>query len=179
MLKMTAPDSDLPTLHTPRLTLYPLTHEIVVRQLEGQPFTLVLPDLGPSAAHVEFDTEWPGDALAIFESLAENPQVSGGWVMLQAGEAVGMIGPKGLLWGAVEIGYGLRPRSWRQGLATEAVKAVSAWLLTLEQVRRVTAETAVSNVASARVLEKAGFVETGRGFSEEDGELRLWERRRP
>lgn len=178
MLKVTASASSLPILTAPRLTLYPLTHEMVVRQLGGQPFALDLPELGPSEKHVQFDTEWPGDAFAIFASLAENTQVSGGWVMVYAGEAAGMIGPKGVLWGAVEIGYGLRPGNWRQGLATEAVRAVCAWLLMLEHVRRVTAETAVSNVASARVLEKSGFVETGRGHSEEDGDLRLWERRR-
>ncbi|TSA80836.1 GNAT family N-acetyltransferase [Deinococcus detaillensis] len=175
MLKMTAPApaSSLPTLFTPRLKLYPLTHDIVVRQLTGKPFTLDLPELGP----VEFDTEWPGDAFAIFASLAQDTQSSGGWVMVHAGKAAGMIGPKGVLWGAVEIGYGLRPQNWRQGLATEAVQAVTAWLLTLEHVRRVTAETAVDNLASAKVLTKAGFVETGRGHSEEDGDLRLWERR--
>ena len=167
---VSASPSSLPHLTTPRLTLLPLTHEIVVRQLAGQPFTLDLPGVGL----VRFDTEWPGDALAFFPMLAEEAALSGGWVLIQAGEAIGMIGPKGLLWGAVEIGYGLRPRSWNQGLATESVRAVSAWLLTLPQVTRVTAETAVGNVASARVLEKSGFAEVGQGFSEDDGELRLW-----
>ena len=163
----------MPSLTTPRLTLLALTHEMVVRQLAGQPFTLDLPELGP----LRFDTQWPGDAAAIFSMLAEDAALSGGWVIAYAGEAAGMIGPKGLLWGAVEIGYGLRPQSWNQGFASEAVQAVCAWLLTLPHVKRVTAETAVGNIASARVLEKSGFVEVGRGFSEEDGKLRLWEKR--
>ena len=125
---------------------------------------------------VQFGTHWPSGAAGFFPSWAEHPELISGWVIVQAAEAVGTIGPKGPLTGTVDIGYGLRPQSWNQGFASEAAQAVSAWLLSLPQVERVTADTAVSNVASARVLEKAGFTETGRRFSEADGELRLWSR---
>lgn len=166
---MTDPPS-VPPLRTERLTLWPLSREIVLGQLAGQPFTLNLPGVGD----VRFDGAWPGDALGLFPTLAALPALFGGWVMVHAGEATGMIGPKGPLTGAVEIGYGLRPEDWNRGLASEAARAVSAWLLALPEVERVTAETAVLNAASARVLEKAGFAEIGRSFNEEDGELRLW-----
>lgn len=164
--------SVLPILFTARLTLWPLSREIIVRQLAGQPFTLDLPDISP----IHFGPQWPGDALGLFPKIIQQPELIGGWVMIYAGEASGMIGPKGPLTGAVEIGYGLRPQDWNRGLASEAVRAVAGWLLALTEVERVTAETAVSNAASARVLEKAGFAEVGRGFSEEDGALRLWSR---
>ncbi len=164
----------MPTLRTSRLTLLPLTHEVVVRQLAQTPFTLEVPEVG----RVEFGQAWPSGALGFFPNWAECAEGISGWVIVQAGEALGTIGPKGPLTGAVDIGYGLRPDSWNQGFATEAAQAVSAWLLSLPQVECVTADTAVSNVASARVLEKSGFVDIGRDFSEEDGELRLWARRR-
>ncbi len=162
--------SALPVLRTPRLILWPLSREMVAGQLKGQPFVLALPEVGP----VHFDTQWPSGALGFFPGWAEHPELIGGWVIVQASEAVGTIGPKGPLTGAVDIGYGLRPQSWNQGVASEAAQAVSVWLLSLPQVERVTADTAISNAASARVLEKAGFAEIGRSFSEEDGELRLW-----
>ena len=161
-----------PRLLTPRLILLPLTREIVVRQLAGQPFTLDLPELGS----LRFDTEWPGDAFGFFPELAGPSQRFGGWILIHAGEATGMIGPKGSLSGAVDIGYGLRSQSWNRGFASEAVQAVCGWLLTLPLF---TADTAVGNLASARVLEKSGFVEVGRGYGEKDGELRLWALARP
>jgi len=172
---MTDPPSDIPVLRTPHLTLWPLSSEIVTRQLAEGPFVLELPDVG----HTVFDADWPSGALGFFPGWARRPELISGWVMLYAGEAVGTIGPKGPLTGTVEIGYGLRPQDWNRGLASEATQAVSGWLLTLPEVERVTAETAVLNAASARVLEKAGFTETGRSFSKEDGELRLWVKRKP
>ncbi len=159
-------------LRTPRLTLWPLSSEIITRQLTGGPFVLELPAVGRAV----FDAHWPSGALGFFPGWAKHPDLISGWVILHAGEAVGTIGPKGPLTGTVEIGYGLRSQNWNQGLASEAARAVTEWLLGLPEVKKVTAETATGNAASARVLEKAGFVEIGRDFSEEDGELRLWAR---
>ncbi|AWN22318.1 N-acetyltransferase [Deinococcus irradiatisoli] len=164
----------LPMLKTPRLTLLPLTHEMVVRQLAGAPFAFEVPEVGL----VAFGRDWPGARGGFFPGWAEQPGQVSDWVIVSAGQALGMIGPKGPLSGAVDIGYGLRPSSWNQGFASEAAQAVSDWLLSLPHVECVTADTAVGNAASARVLEKSGFVETGRAFSEDDGELRLWEKRR-
>jgi [ribosomal protein S5]-alanine N-acetyltransferase len=79
--------------------------------------------------------------------------------------------------GAVEIGYGLNPSVWNRGYATEIVSAFTAWLLEQPTVRTVTAETATSNPASARVLEKSGFVRMGTSWNEDDGSLILWQRR--
>lgn len=63
--------------------------------------------------------------------------------------------------GEVEIGYGVAG-DWRsRGYATEAVAALVDWALNQSGVVCVTAETDPSNVASQRVLEKAGFVRTG------------------
>ena len=105
-------------------------------------------------------------------------EVAGSFIAVQrdTGEAVGMLGTKGPPSpdGAQEIGYGLGPAVWGQGLATEAVGALVAHLHAGPDVRTVTAQTAVDNPASARVLTKLGFRQVGRGHSEEDGPSSLW-----
>ena len=59
--------------------------------------------------------------------------------------------------GEVEIGFALGRKSWGQGLMTEAVRSVVAWAFELVQARRVWATCDAENLASARVLEKAGL----------------------
>ena len=68
--------------------------------------------------------------------------------------------------GKVEIGYGVA-EDWRgNGYATEAVSALVDWAMKRPGVLMVTAETEPSNIASQRVLEKAGFVQTGKAGAE-------------
>lgn len=59
--------------------------------------------------------------------------------------------------GEIEIGYGLEPGWEKQGYMTEAVRALCAWAGRQPGVRHVTAETAPDNLASQRVLQRAGF----------------------
>jgi len=63
--------------------------------------------------------------------------------------------------GSVEIGYGLAAPSRGQGYGSEAVAAVTGWLLSQPGVRQVRAHTLTSNAPSRRVLEKAGFTHLG------------------
>lgn len=58
---------------------------------------------------------------------------------------------------AAEFGFLLERRHWGNGYATDAARAVVEWLLSLPSVRRVWATCDTDNVASARVLEKAGL----------------------
>ncbi len=67
---------------------------------------------------------------------------------------------------SADFGYVLDQRYWRQGLATEAAQAVVRWLFTLDTIYRVWATCDVNNLASARVLEKAGL--------SREGVLRCW-----
>jgi RimJ/RimL family protein N-acetyltransferase len=55
------------------------------------------------------------------------------------------------------LGFVLSRRQWNRGYMTEAVRAVLAWAVDREEVERVWALCAVENIASARVLEKAGM----------------------
>lgn len=62
----------------------------------------------------------------------------------------------------VEIGYGLGENFERSGYMTEAVQAMCEWALEQEKVSHVLAETDMDGVASQRVLQRCGFVETRR-----------------
>lgn len=167
-------------LETERLLFVSLPLHVITRRLESDDFHAeVATPSGPLAIH--FPPQWPGDALAFFPSWAahfdpHDPQWGGTLVRKADLRAIGQIGVKGQpdAAGRLEIGYGLNPEVWNQGYATEAVRALVAELLKRPAVRRVTAETALSNPASARVLEKCGFVQVGAGHSDEDGELILW-----
>ena len=61
----------------------------------------------------------------------------------------------------VEIGYVLARSYWRKGLVTEAVRAVTSWLLQQPDVYRVFATCDIENPASARVMEKVGMLREG------------------
>lgn len=76
-------------------------------------------------------------------------------------EVVGMLAarPKAHL---VNIGYVLRRTHWGRGLMPEAVTAFTRIALAHPTLFRVEATCAVENLASARTLEKSGFVREGR-----------------
>ena len=61
----------------------------------------------------------------------------------------------------VEIGWRLAREHWGHGYATEAARALLRWAFDTLDLNRVQAEADTRNVASARVLEKLGFVLEG------------------
>lgn len=179
----------MPVLLTPRLRLLPLTRAMIAARLAGEDFSLTC-DMPDGPLEVFFPAQWPGARLGAFASLLTQTdgagEVCGDFVAVTrapqySGEAraAGQLGSKGQpdAAGTVEIGYGLNPEVWGQGLATEAVGALVAWLHTRPDVQTVTAQTALSNRASERVLEKLGFVRTGKEWDAEDGELTVWAHR--
>lgn len=58
---------------------------------------------------------------------------------------------------SAEVGFLLHRRHWGQGFATEAATAVIEWALSLPSIRKVWATCDAENLASVRVLEKAGL----------------------
>jgi RimJ/RimL family protein N-acetyltransferase len=62
---------------------------------------------------------------------------------------------------AVDLGYALARRWWRQGLMSEALTSVVQWALAQREIYRVWATCDVDNVASARVLERVGMTREG------------------
>jgi ribosomal-protein-alanine N-acetyltransferase len=61
-----------------------------------------------------------------------------------------------------EFGYWLGQKFWGRGIMTEVVIAFTDFCSDNFQLRRIYAEPFANNPASARVLEKAGFVFEGR-----------------
>ena len=100
--------------------------------------------------------EEPGP-FGIFEILeGEDDEVVGG---------IGFHRPPGAD-GAVEVGYGIVPSRWNQGIVTDALRAVVAYARE-HGASRVEARSLPSNVASRRVMEKVGlhFVDVVDGFT--------------
>jgi RimJ/RimL family protein N-acetyltransferase len=60
-----------------------------------------------------------------------------------------------------EIGYGIAPECWRQGFMTEAVGALVRYAFNELKLHRLEADIDPRNTASARSLEKLGFVREG------------------
>ncbi len=83
-------------------------------------------------------------------------------VLRESEEVIGFAGFKFLPeTGEVDLGYRLLPAYWDRGLATEACVAVIPYGFERLQLSEITALVLPENGASARVLEKCGFVRTG------------------
>src|SRR5688572_10612304 len=62
---------------------------------------------------------------------------------------------------SASMGYCFEDSAWGNGYATEAARALLQWAFDTLDLNRVQAETDTRNAASARVLEKLGFVREG------------------
>jgi RimJ/RimL family protein N-acetyltransferase len=62
---------------------------------------------------------------------------------------------------SASMGYCFDEAAWGHGYATEAARALLQWAFDTLDLNRVQAETDTRNAASARVLEKLGFVREG------------------
>lgn len=116
------------------------------------------------------------EMLAGWTARLHAAQGWGSWVAAAAGEVVASLAVKAPMQdGCVEIGYGVAPMRRGRGLATAAVLALLP-LLAARGVKLVTAETALDNPASGRVLTRAGFVQTGQRIDLDDGAVIQWQR---
>ena len=61
----------------------------------------------------------------------------------------------------LEFGYVLARRWWGLGLMTEMLTEVTGWALRQQNVFRIGSLCDVENIASARVMEKAGMLREG------------------
>src|SRR5581483_6287934 len=99
------------------------------------------------------------DAEKWIERVAsEEPAYS--FAIVAGGEAVGGIGLKrgvDVERVTAEFGYWLGEEFWGRGIATEAVKAITDYGFSQLGLVRIFAIPLANNVASSRVLEKAGY----------------------
>lgn len=81
-----------------------------------------------------------------------------------SGEAIGAVGVHHIdeANGKAEVGYWLAKSYWGKGIVVEAVDRVNEFLFGERKLQRVFARVWHPNVRSARVLEKAGFMQEGR-----------------
>ena len=140
-------------LRTPRLTL----RRARVSDLSGlhavfaDEETMRFWCTGPHRA-LDATREW------LDKMMASRADVSEDFVIEHVGEAVGKVGCFRL----PEIGFILRRDLWGQGLATEATRAVIDHVFQTRDIDELRADVDPRNVGSIRVLERLGFVETGR-----------------
>ncbi len=80
------------------------------------------------------------------------------FIVEKDGEVIGKAG----FWRWPEIGFILVRDHWGQGLASEAVTALIAHAFETRGLDEVVADVDPNNAASIALLEKLGFVETGR-----------------
>jgi RimJ/RimL family protein N-acetyltransferase len=105
----------------------------------------------------------------------------GGWMLVMDGEVVGLCSHKGRpnAAGEAEIGYVVAPAHRRKGYATRAVALALAKAVDDRRLTAITAETAIGNLGSQRVLIANGFAAVGRSHDEEEGEMIVWRREIP
>ena len=100
-----------------------------------------------------------------FLAQVSQQQPSTLWAIEVDGEAAGGIGLVPLTdveRVSAEIGYWLGEQYWGRGVMTEALRAVTAEAFRRTDLRRIFALPFADNVASIRVLEKAGYALEGR-----------------
>ena len=156
------PASPLPTLHTPRLTLRPMT----VAHTEG-----VYKMIAASRDSFSRWFAWAGastrDSVQEYIAQAEQAATVGtAWhyvVLTDQGSVVARaaltdIDPVRL---SAELGYMLRTDFEGRGLMTEAAHGLLFYALGAGGLHRVSAYADVENVASQRVLARLGFRQEG------------------
>jgi RimJ/RimL family protein N-acetyltransferase len=158
MARMSLPT---PTLHTERLTLRPFTdadadalftlhsNTEVLRYWDSPPWTEPERAQRFLEACRQMAEEGNGARLAIERA---SDRVFLGWCSLSRWNRD---------YRSASLGYCLEEAAWGHGYATEAAGAVLQWAFDTLKLNRVQAETDTRNVASARVLEKLGFVREG------------------
>ncbi|ONI87736.1 GNAT family N-acetyltransferase [Saccharothrix sp. ALI-22-I] len=136
------------------------TDRLVLRSWTPGDVTAVLD--GARLPHWAGDFPAEGDRV-IAGLFAEHPQWLGGYGHRLIVERDGglLVGSIGLFWppsdGTLEIGYGIVASRRGRGYASEATRALTEFALTAPGVHTVCADVELSNPASVRVLEKAGF----------------------
>jgi ribosomal-protein-alanine N-acetyltransferase len=156
----------LPSLTTNRLVLRPVRpgDTDFIWQL------LILPDV---RRYLCDDKVLPRDVVAgiVAESLALAAVGMGMWIAEQAGAMVGLVSLKPMpqvlvdvipaLEGEIEPTVALHPDAWGQGLAGEMLSAVLMHGFGALALPRIAALCDVPNTASAQMLARAGFRQTG------------------
>ena len=147
-------------LETERLVLRRFTEADVdnLVELDGDPDVMRFITGGRSTPRDEIQNEHLPNYLRYYERFAGY----GFWAVIEksSGEFLGWFHFRpapGAEPGEVELGYRLRRSAWGKGYGTEGSRALIRKGFAELGVRRVVASTMVVNVASQRVMQKAGM----------------------
>ncbi|WP_346116712.1 GNAT family N-acetyltransferase [Micromonospora coerulea] len=138
-----------------RLTVDDVAHLV---ELDGDPAVMrYLTNGRPTPVEVVRDEQLP----ALLRQYDRHPGL-GRWAALdrETGDFLGWFALRPPADGdgtQAELGYRLRRSAWGRGLATEGSVALIRYAFTVIRLRRVWAETMAVNLASRRVMEKAGL----------------------
>jgi ribosomal-protein-alanine N-acetyltransferase len=150
-----------PTLHTPRLQLRPFASADAeaLFALHSNAHVLQYWDAPPWTEPARAE-----GFIATCRQIAE--EGSGARLAMTRGSDGAFLGWCGLTrynpdYRSASLGYCLTEAAWGLGYATEAAGALLQWAFDHLDLNRVQAETDTRNAASARVLEKLGFVHEG------------------
>jgi RimJ/RimL family protein N-acetyltransferase len=150
-----------PTLHTERLRLRPFTEADAdaLFELHSNAYVLRYWDSPPWSEHARAERfiiacgqmadEGTGARLAM-DRVSDGTFL--GWCSLTRWNPD---------YRSASLGYCLDDAAWGHGYATEAAHGLLQWAFDTLDLNRVQAETDTRNQASARVLEKLGFVREG------------------
>lgn len=159
---------DLPLLDGPAINAVIESARVRLEPLDGRHAALLFEALQEPAIYYWISMRPPADPAQLaarWTRVAQAPLVGVdvfdfGWAVQRRADGawIGKLDAEVTAAGvATNVGYLFAPAFWGQGLASEAVAALSAHLRrhgVLEQRATVT----VGNAASCRVLERAGFV---------------------
>ena len=149
-------------LETGRLIIIPMTYEFVSK--------IINQDLSAyKELNVFPNDEWPNidtkEVLPLFKKKLskEKPDGYGVWLFIDK-ETKTIIGDGGYkdipnTDGEIDIGYGIIESRWRKGYAFEAVTKLIDWGFSNKNVKKITANCLLNNIASTCLLNKLGMKE--------------------
>ncbi|MBY8842948.1 GNAT family N-acetyltransferase [Streptomyces sp. SP2-10] len=156
-------DQETSVQSTPSQDLTELTTErLVLRSWTTADADAVLADDGRRPA--DWAEDFPAEGDRVIAGLFHDHPVwldAYGHRLIIERDSGLVVGSIGLFWppaeGVLEIGYGVVASRRGRGYATEAARELTAFALAAEGVHSVVAGVELTNPASVRVLEKAGF----------------------
>jgi ribosomal-protein-alanine N-acetyltransferase len=102
------------------------------------------------------EREWKQDGAG---NIIHSDNYIWGFVLKDTGE---LFGSGGLIWEngcqLYQVGYNIKRSHWNNGYTTEAMKAILGFAIESLGINRVAGGHAKENLASAKVIEKLGFV---------------------
>jgi RimJ/RimL family protein N-acetyltransferase len=167
-------------LRTPRLVLIAITPAMLNAEKSGQKLAGLIGCMVPANWP---PVDWEPHVLEILLKQYERCPEQVSWhryVALPNSDGTQtLIGMIGAFWretspAECEIGYSILPPYERQGLATEASRALIQLIRRDPQIKSVIAHTFPELTGSIRVMEKCGLIFDGEGEEERTIRYRLW-----